>query len=180
MPDRIEAACRTDFLPAHRVSGTRDPSIIKWIVLHSTEGGTARSVAAYFESPSAGGSAHLVVDDDSCYRCLRNDQIPWGAPGANTTGFHIEQCGYARWPAAAWFLRHRTLRRAAYKTALHCKLFGIPPVFVDSGDLILGKRGVTVHSECSKAFGGDHTDPGKGWPRGVFMALVRNYYRKLP
>lgn len=170
----IKSSCNTKY-KAYRTSGYRPIRAVKWIVLHDTEGGNAESIARYFSSPLAGGSTHLVVDDNDCYRCLTNDQIPWGAQGANYQGFHIEQCGYARWTRTEW-LKHMTmLRRAAYKTALHCVLFNIPVRFVKADDLNAGKKGITTHVECSKAFGGDHSDPGPGWPRFLFMGMVKAY-----
>lgn len=171
--------CKRSHYPAYRQSGKRPLSEIKWVVLHSTEGGTAESVARWFQNPAAGGSTHLVVDDDECQRCLPNSTVSWGAKGANYHGFHIEQCAYARWSTLEW-LRHRPmLKRAAWKTAYHCKKFGIPPVFLKAADLKAGRKGVTVHSECVKAFGGDHTDPGKGWPRWMFMWWVRRYHGQI-
>ncbi len=178
-PQPIGASCLRDYMPAYHTSGTRPVSDITLIVLHDEEASTAQGAARYFQSPSSGGSAHLCVDDQACYRCLEDNQIPWGAPGATHQGFHIEQAGYARWSAVIWFSHARTLRRAAYKTAYHCKLFRIPPVFLAASELKKGARGITTHAECSKAFGGDHTDPGRAWPRRAFMVLVRNYYKKL-
>jgi hypothetical protein len=180
MSDPIGASCRRDF-DAYRTSGYRPNSAVKWIVLHDTESGedSARAVARYFASSSARGSTHLVVDDATCYRTLGNDQVPWGAKGANYAGFHIEQCGYARWSTVVWKRHMGTLRRAAYKTALHCRYFNIPVQWVDRAGLLAGKRGITTHAECSKAFGGSHTDPGKGWPRVIFMGLVRYYHARL-
>jgi hypothetical protein len=176
--DPIRADCRGGY-HAIRVSGLRDPAIIRWIVLHDTEGGTAEGVARYFTTSKAQGSVHLVVDDAECFRCLRNEEIPWGAVGANTKGFHIEQCGFAKWSAAIWQAHRQTLRRAAYKTAYHCHKFGIPPRFVDAAALKRGDKGVTTHKECSKAFGGDHSDPGLFWPRRLFMRYVTEYYQQL-
>lgn len=178
-PDPIKAVCRRDSYPALRRSGSRPISAIKWIVLHSTEGGTASSIARFFQSPNAGGSTHLVVDDQECQRCLPNSAICWGAPGANTNGFHIEQCGYARWEREDWLRHEKTLRRAAFKTAFHCNAFGIPAVFLKAADLKAGKRGITTHVECSRAFGGTHWDPGDGWPRDLFMRYVRQYLAEL-
>ena len=170
----INATCRTQY-KAYRTSGYRPLSAIKWIVLHDTEGGTAESIARYFSSRNAGGSTHLVLDDHDCYRCLTNDQVPWGAKGANYAGFHIEQCGFARWSLSTWKLHIKMLRRAAYKTALHCKKFNIPIRFVGAADLRVGNKGITTHAECSKAFGGSHWDPGPGWPKSLFMGMVRTY-----
>lgn len=176
--DPVKADCHTDY-KATRHSGTRPLSAVKWVVMHDTEGGTAKSIAQYFASPSPGGSAHLIVDDSSCYRCLLNIQVPWGAPGANTNGFHIEQCGYASWEAREWLTHQRMLERGAYKAAYHCHLFGIPPVFLTASGLTAGKKGITTHMECSKAFGGDHHDPGDGWPRVAFIKAVKKAYAEL-
>lgn len=187
--DAIKAVCRRDFYPAYHSSGKRDPKRIKWIVLHDEEAPTARGAAAYFRSTSSGGSAHLCVDDEACYRCLPNDEIPWGAASAptiaaNLQGFHIEQAGYARWSAVVWASHKATLERAAFKTAIHCRSFGVPPVFVTADDLP-AKRGVTTHNEISKASRRldpanaerySHSDPGPLWPRATFMSLVRKYY----
>ncbi len=182
MADPIKADCHTDY-KATRHSGTRPVSAITWIVMHSTEvDATAKEIAESFARPAAEGSTHLVVDDPSCYRCLTNDQVPWAAPGANTNGFHIEQCGFAKWTAAQWMAHKPMLSRGAFKVAYHCHLFNIPPVFVVSHDLGGGKKGVTTHAEVSKAFPndqGNHHDPGTGWPRSYFMGLVSTYYNQL-
>src|SRR5262245_7570793 len=174
----IEAPCSRRYHAA-RTSGTRDTKIIRWIVLHSTESASAQSAAAWFANPSSQGSAHLCVDDEICYRTLANNEIPWAAPGANAFGFHIEQAGFARWSAVMWKSHLGTLQRAAYKAATHCDLFEIPPRFVGMQGLTDGAAGITTHAECTKAFGGTHTDPGPMWPRRLFMSLVRGYFDEL-
>lgn len=178
--ESMGANCHFTFKAAH-YSGRRPLRVISTIVIHSTEGGTSRSVASWFTERASGGSTQLVVDDFTCYRCLEDNQIPWGAPGANYFGFHIEQCGYARWTTTLWSKTHRrTLMRAAYKAAYHCHKYGISPRFLTGAQLKRGIRdGITTHAECTKAFGGTHTDPGTGWPRTLFMALVRGYYATI-
>lgn len=190
-PSPITAGCDRRYLPAAHHSGHRKESEIKWVILHDEEAPTAESAARYFQSPNSGGSAHLCVDDQECFRCLPNESIPWGASsafGANTHGFHIEQAGYARWTGTVWRTKHmRTLNRAAYKTALHLHRFGIPVMFV-TADHLPYKWGVTTHAEVSKAsrrldpahaWQYSHHDPGLGWPRRLFMARVRVYYAEL-
>lgn len=178
MPDPINAPCRRDYNAVH-TSGTRDVKSIKWIVLHDEEAKSAVSAASWFANPASGGSAHLCVDDQCCQRALPNTAIAWGAPGANDNGFHIEQAGFAKWSAVVWKSHLGTLKRAAYKTAFHCNQFGIPVRFVRAPGLKVGLKGITTHAECTKAFGGDHTDPGPLWPRPLFMALVRRYHAQL-
>jgi len=178
MGDPISAPCRRDFHAYHN-SGKRTQRVI-WIVLHDEEATTAGGAARYFTTPASGGSAHLCVDDSRCYRCLDNDVIAWGAPGANEQGFHIEQAGFARWSAVVWRSHMGTLRRAAYKAALHCHRFDVPPRFVTASGLRARQPGITTHREVSKAFDpGGHTDPGPFWPRPLFMLLVRRYYAQL-
>jgi len=181
----IATPCSREFYPASRTSGKRPLNGITLIVWHDEEASTARSAAIYFHDPrkpqdgGPGGSAHLCVDDDECYRCLPNEAIPWGAPNANENGFHIEQAGFAKWSAVIWRKHVNTLRRCAYKTAVHCKQFGIPTVFLKAADLKAGKHGITTHREVSKAFGGTHTDPGPLYPIPLVMWLVRRYYKDL-
>ena len=177
-PKPIESVCDRTYRAAHS-SGIRDTDAILWVVIHSTEGGTARGAAEWFANPRSSGSAHLCVDDQECYRTLRNTDIPWAAPGANITGLHIEQAGYAKWDLVLWNRHRLTLQRAAYKTALHLVAFQLPPNFVFANELRKGMPGVTTHAECTKAFGGDHTDPGRFWPRRKFMGMVRAYYGGL-
>jgi hypothetical protein len=194
----IDESCSRQY-HASRSSGTRSPKVVEWIVIHDEEASTAESAARYFSNPAPpppegngpAGSAHLCVDDEHCFRTLDNTEIPWGASssfGANTYGFHIEQAGYGRWPTAVWRSHFRQLRRVAYKTALHCHYFNIPPYFVGRDGLLAGRRGVTTHREITyaskkqdpaHAWKYDHTDPGLFWPRFYFMRLVRQYYAEL-
>jgi len=180
MADAINADCRTTFHAAH-FGGTRPLSDIWWIVLHDEEATTAASAAGWFTNPQSGGSAHLCVDDMLCYRTLADNVIAWAVDNryANEHSFSIEQAGYAKWSLVLWKSHWKTLQRAAFKTAYHCHKFGIPPYFVWAAGLKAGKKGVTTHAECTKAFGGDHTDPGPLWPRYAFMVLVRRYYKQL-
>ena len=186
----VTAPCSREYLPAAHSSGVRPLTAVWWIVLHDEEAPTAQSAAEYFKSEQSGGSAHLCADDAECFRCLHNDVIPWGATsafGANTHGFHIEQAGYAKWSAVVWRKHYRTLDRAAYKTAIHCKVFDIPVRFVTAAELP-GAHGITTHAEVTKAskrldpshsWWFTHTDPGPFWPRRLFMGRVRHHFAAL-
>lgn len=162
-------------------SGPRRASEIRLVVIHSTEGGTAASVAAYFARPSTRASTHLVVDDRVCYRCVPDLVIPWGAPGANRHGLHVEHCGFARWTRAEW-LRHRpTLERSAAKTARWAWSYRVPRRWLTVAQLRAGARGFVTHADCSRAFppNDGHHDPGAGFPRDEYMRLVRAFHKQL-
>jgi len=161
-------------------SGVRSSSWIKHVLIHSTEGGTAASVAAFFAT-TAQASTQLVIDDRECYRCVPDLVIPWGAPGANRSGLHIEHCGYARWTRADW-LRHRPmLERSAAKAAQWCQVYRIPRRWVTPAELARGVAGFATHADASIAFppNGGHHDPGLGFPRDLYLELVQRYYREL-
>lgn len=162
-------------------SGPRATSQIRWVVLHSTEGGTAESVAAMFSRPTATASTHLVVDEKQCYRMVPDKTIPWGAPGVNTGGLHIEQCGFAHWTRVQWLLHEVTLRRSAAKAARWAHMYGIPLRWVGPVGLLIRKKGVTTHKDASVAFRifGGHTDPGPNFPKDKWMQWAREYLHEL-
>jgi N-acetylmuramoyl-L-alanine amidase len=144
----INADCRLRYLRVP-IDGDRPVSAVIGIVIHDTEGGTAEGIAKYFKTNTT-GYTHLVVDDKECQRCLRDKAISRGARGANTRGFHIEQCGHASWSVAKWRQHIRMIRRSAYKTALHCHKFKIPPRWITARDLTAGRAGITSHAERSR------------------------------
>ncbi len=176
----IKQPCDRSYL-ASKSSGVRELGRIRWIVLHSTETepGTAKAVARYFHSAGAEGSAHLVVDDGSCFGCLPDTAVPWAAPPLNETGFHIEQVGKAAWSLVEWMAHEDTIERAAYKASLRCDAHGIPQRMVTALELRGGVTGgVTTHAAISAAFHkSDHYDPGQHYPRDVFMRWLAHYRR---
>ena len=191
LPEPVARECHSD-LPAFHHEGERRQASIRYIVLHSTEGGTAKSVAQYFMQPDSGGSSNLVVDDYTCYRCLGDNVAPWGAPPLNTFGFHIEQCGYSAWSRQRWLLHRLTIRRAAYKAALRMKWYGIPNRVLDVEELIKDfflpadlnsnrnpgpmHGGIVTHATVSAAYHqSTHTDPGPHYPMDVFTGYVEKF-----
>jgi hypothetical protein len=189
IPDRIAHECNSTF-PAFHHEGERRQASIRFIVLHSTEGGSAESVARYFMEPSSGGSANIVVDDFSCYRCLADTIVPWGAPPLNTFGFHIEQCGYAAWSRGRWLLHRNTIRRAAYKASLRVRWYGIP-IHVPSVEELRKEYaaaqadgrppygGIVTHRLIDEAFGqSDHVDPGPSYPLDLFVRYLQAFVKR--
>lgn len=163
-------------------SGPRPAGSITLVCIHCTEGDTAVSAARWFTNTNSKGSAHLVVDDENCFRTLPDLMIPWAAPGANKQGYHIEIAGYAAWSEADWRKRPGRLRRAAYKAALRCNDYDIPVRWVGPIGLRLGRKGLTTHKTVTTAYprlGDGHTDPGDGFPKAAFLALVKGYLEDL-
>ena len=165
---------------ARHDSGPRRASDIRLVVVHDTEGGTASSVASFFAS-TAQASTQLVVDDRECFRCLPDLVIPWGAPGANRHGLHIEHCGWKHWTTAEWLEHLSTLELSAQHAARWCWQYRIPRRWLTVAQLEAGLRGFCTHADATRAFppNDGHTDPGPGFPKAKYMQLVVKHYRQL-
>ena len=170
----LAAPCLREF-DADKRSGTRPLSAIRWIVLHCTQSNSARSSAQWFANPDSAGSAHILVDDRECYRTLGNEVIPWGAPGANKMGWHVEHAGFAEWTRQKWLSHEETVRRGAFKCAQHAVKFGIPVDLLSDDELRRGRKGFITHAQCTRVFGGSHTDPGTNFPFDRFLQLAQNF-----
>jgi len=166
---------------ASKDSGFRRAKDIRWIVVHSAEGTSAGGVAAWFARKNATASTQLAVDDSKCIRMLPDLIVPWGAPGANENGVHVELCGYARWSRAEWLSHMDMLQMAAYRCAVWCHAYKIPPRWLHRWHLRVGRvRGITTHNEVSLAFRkSNHWDPGQGFPRDVFLKLVKVHLKEI-
>lgn len=163
------------FFPARLGTQKRSPEQIRWIVIHSTEGGTGASNASYFQSPSSGGSTQLITGEDGLYRSVDDLVVPAGAPGANTEGLHIEFVGFAKWPREEWLRRKKTLHQGAKALAEWSHRYKIPLKRLTVEDLKNPKsRGITTHLDVSRAFKkSDHGDPGSGFPMDVLINEAR-------
>lgn len=180
----LTRSCSTRYR-ARRSSGTRKLATIELGVVHCTQGPTAKGAAAWFANTRSRGSAHVVADAVECYRTLPASVIPWGAPGVNVNGWHLELAGYAQWSRAEW-LRHRgTLERGAYKLAQN-GAGRFPMRFLTDRELAAvlkrssgRRRGIVSHRQVSRVFGGTHTDPGAHFPWDVFMGYARKFEQQL-
>lgn len=183
MSDPITAPASGVYTAAHN-SGRRSIPI-RNVCVHSTEGDTASGAAGWFQNPASEGSANMVCDDNTSYRTLADDVIPWAAPGLNEQGWHLELAGHAAWTRAEWLKHKDELRRAAYKAALRLNRNQLPARWVGPIGLRLGRKGLTTHRSVSYAWpvlakrAGFHTDPGVNFPHDVFLAYVKSYLAGL-
>ena len=174
------------FIQARNYTKT-DGRAIDLIVLHTMESAerpdSAEAVATWFAGPDAPqASAHYCVDNNSVVRCVRDKDVAWAAPGANSDGLQIEHAGRAAQDSAAWADPYSSamLRRSAALVGGLCTKYEIPATYLDVPDLLANRRGITTHNNVSRAFRrSDHTDPGKNWPFERYIRLVRGYVRPI-
>ncbi len=153
-------------------------SSVSRIVIHATVSpcarGGAQSVARYFQTAGAGGSAHYVVDPGEIVACLRENVVGYHAP-PNTGSIGVELCDPQKGPASRWQDddHQEMLRLAAGLVRRVAARWDVPLRRLTVADLRAGRRGICGHVDVSRAFGQtDHSDPGDGFPWDDFMALL--------
>lgn len=163
--------CDTSYT-AHLVDGrAREP--ITLIVLHSTEGDTARSAAQWFTDPASEGSAHVVVGEDGCFRTLPDEADAAGAGTPNPRALHIEFAGHAKWTRDQWLERTQTLALGIQQIARWSQKYGIPLRQLSTEEIKKKAPGVTTHAAINQVYGGSHWDPGSGFPIDVVLEQAR-------
>jgi N-acetyl-anhydromuramyl-L-alanine amidase AmpD len=164
------------FMQAAHHSGTQ--AAVSRIVVHATVSpcvrGGAVSVARYFQSAGAGGSAHYVVDPGEIVACLKETVVAWHAP-PNTGSIGIELCDPQKGAAERWQDddHQDMLRLAAGLVRRVAARWDVPLRRLTVAELRAGRRGICGHIDVSNAFRQtDHSDPGPGFPWAQFMAMV--------
>lgn len=175
------------FIPAKffRV-GPAGGRVINWIVIHTAETNegptSAEGVAWYFNNPrdKAGNpviaSAHYAADNNSIVQSVLDKDIAHAAPPMNDNGLHLELAGRADQTSPQWDdpYSRAELELAARWARAKADKYQVPFEWVDAAGLKAGKRGFTTHVEVSKAFGmTNHQDPGRNFPAGQFLELVK-------
>lgn len=157
------------------------PRVIDLIVLHAMQTGetdrTAENLGNYFANLNdRKASTHYGVDNNSVMRYVDIETgVAFGAGGTNHNGIHIEHAGFSEQNREEWLDAYGIdmLAISAELTRALCDRYRIPRVFVGAAGLRRNERGITTHAEVVAAFGGDHWDPGPGFPIDHYMALVQ-------
>ncbi len=131
------------------------------VVMHSTEGGPdAQEAADWFHNPSAQVSANFVVGQDGkVIQCVKIEDTPWAAPGANRRGGHIEMSGrmLSNPPHGPW-------TEVQLQTGAE-----IAAWLLTTWELPLDRVHLLGHVDLPNQ---THTDPGPYWDWPAFMKRV--------
>ena len=167
----------------------RDGKAVRLSVVHYTAGSETRSSAengaAYDKIRTDGTSCHVFHDPDSSLQeVLRRDRSNSAHHKGNRLGIHHELCGTAQ-TRAQWLdeASDAILWRAARAVAKDCVDYGLEPRRLSVAEVRAswyqypaGPRGICGHVDITRAFpedGGDHTDPGTGFPWDIFLDRVQ-------
>lgn len=160
----------------HDVHGSN--GTITRVVIHGTVSpcvvGGAENNAHYFQSASAGGAAHYVVDPETIVACVDEDQKAAHAP-PNAGSIGIELCDPQTGDGARWNDddHRKMLELAAKLTADICARYNLPLVWRSPDQLRAGNAGITSHANVAQAWHqSDHTDPGPDFDSDAFIASL--------
>jgi hypothetical protein len=87
----------------------------------------------------------------------------WTAANANPVAVQAELCAFAAWSAGEWDRHPNMLANCAAWLAEESAAFGIPLTRLTPAQAQGSGRGVCAHSDLG-AWGGNHSDPGAGFP----------------
>jgi hypothetical protein len=148
---------------------------VRLIVLHTAEGATTyQSLGAYFQSPSAGVSSHVGIDDTpgTVGEYVQPSGKAWTAANANPVAVQAELCAFAQWSAAEWDRHGAMLANTAQWIAEESARFGIPIVRLTPAQAQGSGRGVCQHVDLG-AWGGSHWDCGPAFPMARVLELAK-------
>lgn len=166
-------------------TGRIRPSLPNVIVIHTTEGGetssSAEGEASFAKTRTDGTSAHLYIDPDSTLQCVEfKDEAHSARQRGNDIGIQIEMCGKTSQTAANWAdgVSSAEIARLIQACVEIRAVYGrsrFPLVHLTSAQVAAGKSGFAGHKDITFAFpadGGDHTDPGPGFPWSALFAGI--------
>ena len=163
--------------------GTRHPRLI---VVHDMEfyerDDSAEVIAHDFATrpPTSKASAHICVDNNSIVQCVKDNDIAYAAPGANSDGLQMELAGFGKQTREDWldFYGIALLAISSDAAAQWCLKFGIPPIKLTVAQVAdKHTKGICGHVDVTSAFHlSDHTDPGPNFPWDYFINSVTNFY----
>jgi hypothetical protein len=145
---------------------------VRLIVVHTAEGArTIESLGAFFANPDSGVSSHVGIDDKpgTAGEYVTRDAKAWTQGQANPVAVAAELCAFAAWDPAEWDRHPAMLDNCAAWIAEEAAIFGLPIVRLDPASAQGGGRGVCAHSDLG-AWGGNHSDPGAGFPWSQVIA----------
>lgn len=163
--------------------GTRPTSQIRGIGIHTTEGYDQKGIkdleglGDYFNRVEA--SSNVAVDGEGySARYVPDNMKAWTQAAYNGQLLSIEQIGFSKWSRWFWInRRNKQLQKTAKYIAYWSDKYGIPIRKGKASGGVITKSGVLRHSDLGAA-GGNHGDPGPGYPLHTVLQLARKYKKE--
>ena len=157
----------------------------RWIAVHTQEGGRrARDLAeGWLAKRSSAVSYHVALDDREILKIVGEDMRPWSAMNANDYAFHVVVAGsFAGWSRGKWLETDASdgtnedvaLTNLAKVCAWWCEKYAIPAEWIGGRGIPWGRDGICGHADFG-TWGGNHTDPGVGFPVDELIRRTRGF-----
>jgi N-acetylmuramoyl-L-alanine amidase len=159
------------------------PPLPDWVVIHTTEGGSAYGNAVYCSYRSDPVSAHVFSDASENVGGVDTTDEAYGALYVpNGRGLQVEIAGWSSW---SWDQPEQigAMRNAARWVAARMRELKMTPRWLTPAEIRDGAgRGMLTHADCTlyRNDGNTHTDPGPRFPREAFVAMVRQFMAPAP
>jgi hypothetical protein len=153
---------------------SRGGSGVRLVVVHTAEGArTYRELGSFFASSSSGVSSHTGIDDTPGVigEYVSVDLKAWTAAVANPYAVQTELCAFAAWDHPTWWGHPAMLENCAAWIAEECGRFGIPLRRLTAAEAQGGAAGICGHVDLGPD-GGNHWDPGPGFPWDDVMEMA--------
>lgn len=170
-------------------SGPRSLNSLLWIIIHTDEsaydyaakrvrdtGWTAKRLAEFQQSPSAGGSYTGAADEGGKTARIAPDGTATWSTGneGNFLGINVCFAGTtAYFTREQWLRRMDQLRTGARIVAHWAAKYNIPVRKLQPGDMRRRVKGIGGHDDARELGSTTHWDPGPGFPWDVFINLVK-------
>lgn len=171
---------QTDLTRIVRNRSSRGGVVPKIIVIHTTEGHNRpgvvdlESLAGWFDNPAAQASSHLGIDGEgNTIRMVPDGEKAWTQAALNPPALSIEQVGFAATAEDDWYrLYHAQLFDVARWVEWWGRTYSIPLRRARTLGSSVVRAGIATHEQLGSS-GGDHHDPGKGYPVDYIILLAR-------
>jgi hypothetical protein len=161
---------------------------IRFVEIHATRGrGRTKAeefagTCGWMENPSnTGASCSEIIGDGELGIVLEDNQMPTWCAGFGDIGstYAIDEYGVALEFCQSAALEDFTEKQydlGAQRTALRCKAYGIPPVFITIPRQV-GEppAGIVRHDRCENGYKLGKSDPGDKFDEARFLARVKHY-----
>jgi hypothetical protein len=168
------------WLPSPNYSSRGDG--VRLIVVHTAEGAlTYQSLGNFFASSSSGVSSHVGIDDTpgTVGEYVHREWKAWTQANANPVAVAAELCAFAAWDDAEWRRHPEMLVNCAAWIAEEAAHYALPIVKLTPAEAQSGRLGVCAHSDLG-AWGGNHSDPGPGFPWDIVIDLAIEDTQPVP
>ena len=163
-------ALRRDWIPSpNHSSRSRQPRLV---VVHTAEGArTYPDLGSFFSNPASEVSSQTGIDDtpNAIGEYVRRDRAAWTQAQYNSDSISMEICGFAAWSREEWLGHPGMIEATRQWIAEECAANGIPLLRIGASAAQGGGSGVCGHVDLG-AGGGNHWDPGPGFPWDLVMS----------